>query len=99
MKNAMKKLLSLTLALIMVVGVFPMAAFAAENDEVDAAALTDWLKEKQGAAVLDVFEEEPLDAENPLWQMENVILTPHNSFVGDGNSQRLFRTILENLKR
>lgn len=66
---------------------------------VDTAALTDWLKEKQGAAVLDVFEEEPLDAASILWQMENVILTPHNSFVGDGNSQRLFRTILENLKR
>lgn len=66
---------------------------------VDTAALTDWLKEGRGAAVLDVFEEEPLEAENPLWQMDNVILTPHNSFIGEGNSQRLFRVILENLKR
>lgn len=40
MKNAMKKLLSLTLALIMVVGVFPMAAFAAEN-EPDAQLFLD----------------------------------------------------------
>lgn len=66
---------------------------------VDTAALTDWLKEGRGAAVLDVFEEEPLEAEKPLWEMDNVILTPHNSFVGEGNSQRLFRVILENLKR
>lgn len=66
---------------------------------VDTAALVGWLKEKRGAAVLDVFEEEPLDAASILWQLENVTLTPHNSFVGDGNSDRLFRTILENLKR
>lgn len=35
-------------------------------------------KEIQGA-VLDVFEEEPLPADNPLWAMENVYITPHNS--------------------
>lgn len=49
-------------------------------------------------AVLDVFETEPLQADSPLWDMENVILTPHNSFVGDGNSERLFDLIVKNLR-
>ena len=47
--------------------------------------------------VLDVFEEEPLPESSPLWDMENVILTPHNSFVGDRNRARLWETIKENL--
>jgi phosphoglycerate dehydrogenase-like enzyme len=51
-----------------------------------------------GGAVLDVFEEEPLSEDSPLWDMENVILTPHNSFVGEGNGERLFGTIVRNLK-
>ena len=58
----------------------------------DGAALTAWLQ-SGGHAVLDVFEEEPLPESSPLWDMENVILTPHNSFVGDGNRARLWETI------
>lgn len=50
-----------------------------------------------GGAVLDVFEEEPLSENSPLWNMENVIVTPHNSFVGDGNAERLYKVIMENL--
>ena len=54
---------------------------------------------KLGGAVLDVFPEEPLSAESPLWDAENVLITPHNSFVGEGNSARLSGVILDNLKR
>lgn len=70
---------------------------AARGAVVETQALTDWLKQGRGAAVLDVFEEEPLPEESALWQLDNVIVTPHNSFVGEGNSERLFRVILENL--
>ncbi len=44
---------------------------------------------KLGGAALDVFEEEPLPDDSPLWEAENVNLTPHNSFAGLGNGQRL----------
>ncbi len=59
---------------------------------VDEAALTTWLQ-SGGHAALDVFEEEPLPESSPLWDMENVILSPHNSFVGEGNRTRLWKVI------
>lgn len=58
--------------------------------------LLDWLR-CGGQAVLDVFEQEPLPEDSPLWDMENVILTPHNSFVGEGNQERLWKKIQEGL--
>lgn len=66
---------------------------------VDSTALIEALDNKKlGGAVLDVFEEEPLGNENRLWSMENVIVTPHNSFVGDGNRERLERIIFINME-
>lgn len=44
-------------------------------------------------AVLDVFETEPLPADHPLWDMENVIVTPHNSFAGEYNGHRTFENM------
>lgn len=58
----------------------------------DEAALTAWLQ-SGGHAVLDVFEEEPLPEDSSLWGMENMILTPHNSFVGEGNRERMWEMI------
>lgn len=64
----------------------------------DTDALIDALNSRQlSGAVLDVFEEEPLNENNPLWKMKNVIVTPHNSFVGEGNSQRLAQVVEKNL--
>lgn len=47
---------------------------------------------------LDVFEEEPLK-ESPLWDYDNVHISPHNSFVSEKNSYRLFKIMLGNLSR
>ena len=64
---------------------------------IDTNALIDCLP-NIGGAVLDVFEEEPLDENSPLWDMESVLITPHNSFVGDGNHNRLRKLILEKIE-
>lgn len=47
---------------------------------------------------LDVFETEPLPDDSPLWKMENVAISPHNSFVSNGNAKRMFDVIYNNLK-
>lgn len=64
---------------------------------IEEQALIKALKTKLLGAVLDVFEQEPLSKDSPLWQIGNAILTPHNSFVGDGNAKRLEILIKENI--
>lgn len=46
---------------------------------------------------LDVFEQEPLSPESPLWSLQGVLLSPHNSFVSDGTADRMFSIIQKNL--
>ena len=50
-----------------------------------------------GGAALDVFETEPLPADSPLWDRPDVLITPHNSFMGEGNAERLNALIMKNL--
>lgn len=61
-------------------------------------ALINELKSGRISAVLDVFEEEPLSEDSELWNMDNVIITPHNSFVGEGNGKRMSDVIMINLE-
>lgn len=72
-----------------------LARGALVDENALIAALTEG---KLGGAVLDVFAQEPLPASSPLWHMENVIVTPHNSFVSDQTNERLFRLIYEHIK-
>ena len=71
----------------------------ARGEIVDSEALVVALRGKLGGAVLDVFEDEPLEGNSPLWEMKQVMLTPHNSFIGDGNSQRLAELIIKNMEQ
>ena len=56
------------------------------------------LAEAQCELLLDVFETEPLEEQSELWSADRVHITPHNSFVGDGNGERLAELIFSNLK-
>ncbi|MGH8879292.1 MAG: NAD(P)-dependent oxidoreductase, partial [Stackebrandtia sp.] len=50
-------------------------------------------------AALDVFETEPLPAESPLWQMENVLVSPHMSGDVIGWRNILVERFIENFER
>jgi phosphoglycerate dehydrogenase-like enzyme len=50
-------------------------------------------------AALDVFEQEPLPPEHPLWRMENVIITPHVAGYAPCIAERHLETLLENIRR
>ncbi len=50
-------------------------------------------------AALDVFETEPLPGDSPLWQMENVIITPHSADSGPHTDERRLAVVLDNLRR
>ncbi|EPF3849707.1 2-hydroxyacid dehydrogenase [Escherichia coli] len=65
---------------------------------VDQAALTDALRSGQIAeATLDVFDREPLPPHDPLWQMDNVLITPHLASVAIPTSAA--RQVAENIQR
>ncbi|HEX7667642.1 MAG TPA: D-2-hydroxyacid dehydrogenase, partial [Polyangiaceae bacterium] len=67
---------------------------------VDEPALVQALIEKRIAgAGLDVFEEEPLPAESPLWKLENVILTPHVSGITPRYYERAAAIFGRNLRK
>lgn len=67
---------------------------------VDEPALTRALQQRTIAgAALDVTAEEPLPAESPLWQLDNVFITPHSSAISDHLWIRQTDLLLENLER
>jgi phosphoglycerate dehydrogenase-like enzyme len=67
---------------------------------VDEAALIQALREGWIAgAGLDVFEEEPLPADSPLWDLENVLMSPHVAGFTPRYDERAATLFAENLAR
>lgn len=67
---------------------------------IDQDALITALQERRiGGAALDVTDPEPLPADSPLWQMDNVILTPHIAGFSQYYNDRAVAMLAENLRR
>lgn len=69
------------------------------GDTVDTDDLIDALEENEiEFAALDVFHEEPLPEDHPLWAREDVLITPHFSGMLEDYDKSLFPIFEENLK-
>ncbi|MBT3331875.1 MAG: D-2-hydroxyacid dehydrogenase [Rhodospirillaceae bacterium] len=66
---------------------------------VDSALIKALDEDRLATAVLDVFRQEPLPADDPLWSHPNIRLTPHTSFSGDGVNDRWQQLFFDNLTR
>ncbi len=67
---------------------------------VDESALLEALRSGHlGGAALDVFAEEPLPPESPLWDLPNVLVSPHSASTSDRENERLTALFADNLRR
>jgi phosphoglycerate dehydrogenase-like enzyme len=67
---------------------------------VDEEALIDALRSgKLAGAALDVTAKEPLPDESPLWELENVIISPHTAALSWHENERIVELFAENLRR
>lgn len=67
---------------------------------IDETALVGALQKKiLAAAALDVFTEEPLPEDSPLWNLENLLITPHTAGLSEKMWERQFNLFSENLRR
>jgi phosphoglycerate dehydrogenase-like enzyme len=72
----------------------------ARGPVIDTAALvTACQRNYIGGAVLDVTDPEPLPGEHPLWDFDNVLLTPHNAGHTPEYYERLADIVAENVRR
>ncbi len=72
----------------------------ARGEVVDEPALVSALQSgKLAGAYLDVFAHEPLHAQSPLWQLANVIVTPHSAGFSDDNAAKVEQMFLDNLAK
>lgn len=71
----------------------------ARGPVIDEVALAKALQEKRiGGAALDVFEAEPLPNDSPLWDMQNVIITPRVGGMSDVYAQQVLPLVVHNLR-
>lgn len=67
---------------------------------VDEPALVNALREgRLGGAALDVFATEPLPADSPLWELDNVLISPHTAALSTRESERIVELFIDNLQR
>lgn len=67
---------------------------------IDELALTKALQERRiGGAALDVFAEEPLPKDSPLWDLDNVLITPHSAGIAHKLWERQYTLFSQNLRR
>lgn len=72
----------------------------ARGDVVDEPAMIAALQTgRLGGAVLDVASVEPLPAESPLWDMENVVISPHSASTVDVENRLITELFCDNLRR
>jgi D-2-hydroxyacid dehydrogenase (NADP+) len=72
----------------------------ARGGVVDEAALLETLRAgKIAGAGLDVFAQEPLKPDSPLWDLNNVIITCHQSATNDNSARNNLPTIQENIRQ
>lgn len=72
----------------------------ARGQLVDEVALAASLRaNKIGGAALDVFPKEPLDADSPLWDLPNLLVTPHTAALTDKQWERHYALFADNLQR
>jgi phosphoglycerate dehydrogenase-like enzyme len=70
------------------------------GSQVNESALADALRSHRIAgAALDVFEQEPLPVDSPLWELENLLITPHTAGLTEKLWQRHYGLFSENLRR
>ena len=72
---------------------------AARGPVVDTAALTAEVAAGRLRAALDVTDPEPLPADHPLWELPNVLLTPHVAGAVPGFMGRAYRLVADQLRR
>lgn len=68
--------------------------------QVDAVALADALRRRKiGGAALDVFDREPLPEDSPLWDLDNLLITPHTAGLTEKLWYRHYELFSGNLRR
>ena len=72
----------------------------ARGHVIDEPALIDALRSGHlSGAALDVFVEEPLPPDSPLWEMPNVLVSPHSASTSDRENERITDLFCDNLRR